>query len=69
MMSGSETYTVLQLCSRKPLSSTDEHLLAPLYSPQVVAIGADSLLMRGIESHSGAGYVQEWYCVIDGIHR
>jgi hypothetical protein len=62
---GSEPYTVLELCRRAPLSSKDEHLLPPLYSPQVVAIGTDSILMRGIESNSGAGYVQEWHCVIE----
>lgn len=62
---GSETHKVAQLCSRAVRSSKDEELLPPLYSPDLVAVGGSSMLLRGIESLSGAGYVQEWRCVIE----
>jgi hypothetical protein len=59
---GSETHRVAQLCSRAMLSSMDEELLPPLYSPQLIALGGESLLLRGFESSNGVGYVQEWRC-------
>jgi hypothetical protein len=62
---GSETHKVAQLCSRGLRSSRDEELLPSLYSPELVALGNSSVLLRGIESLSGAGYVQEWRCVVD----
>jgi hypothetical protein len=61
---GSETHKVAQLYARAVRSSKDDELLPPLYSPELVALGGDSLLLRGFESMDGAGYVQEWCCVI-----
>jgi hypothetical protein len=61
---GSETYRVAQLCARAVRSSQAEELLPPLYSPQLIALGSESLLLRGYESSDGVGYVQEWRCVI-----
>ena len=61
---GSETHNVAQLCSRAVRSSKNHELLPPLYSPELVALGGDSMLLRGFESTDGAGYVQEWRCVI-----
>jgi len=62
---GSETHRVAQLHSRASRSSNDQQVLPPLYGPELIALGADSLLLRGFESSHGVGYVQEWRCVIE----
>lgn len=59
-------------------SVTSVHLRAPrndellgsrywpaLYEPHLVAIGQDSILLRGYESTDGGSHVQEWNCVLD----
>ena len=62
---GSETHKVAQLCSRDGRGAKTETLLPPLYSPELIALGNGSLLLRGFESAAGVGYVQEWRCVIE----
>ena len=64
VLSGSESHSVARLGSQAHLSSRNEDLLPPLYEPQLVAIGADALLLRGFESNEGTGHVQEWHCVV-----
>ena len=53
---------IARLCYRSDRSSNDRELLPPLYSPELVAIGEDSILLRGFQSVDGAAYVQEWRC-------
>ena len=62
LMIGSEMHVVARLCHRSDRSSNDRELLPPLYSPELVAIGEDSILLRGFQSVGGAAYVQEWRC-------
>jgi len=62
LMIGSEMHVVARLCYRSDRSSNDRELLPPLYSPELVAIGEDSILLRGFQSVDGAAYVQEWRC-------
>jgi hypothetical protein len=61
---GTEAHSVAQLCATVPLSSREEQLLPCLYSPELIAIGNTSMLLRGFESEDGTAYVQEWRCVI-----
>jgi hypothetical protein len=56
-------HRVAQLRARDERGSREESLLDPLYEPELVAVGAESLLIRGYESAEGAGYVQEWHCL------
>jgi hypothetical protein len=65
MMHGSELHCVARLCHRADRSSNDRELLPPLYSPNLVALGEASLLLRGFQSVDGVAYVQEWRCVIE----
>lgn len=65
VMHGAESHRVAQLRSQQARGSRTEDLLPPLYEPELVAIGADALLLRGYESANGVGYVQEWRCVLD----
>ena len=62
MVHGTEMHTVARLCYQSDRSSNDRELLPPLYSPELVAIGEDSILLRGFQSVDGAAYVQEWRC-------
>ena len=61
---GSVMHRVVQLRARDERGSREYSLLDPLYEPELVALGAGSLLFRGFESADGAGYVQEWHCVL-----
>ena len=63
-MHGTEMHTALRLCAREALSIRDQDLLPPLYSPQLVALSSDGLLLRGFQSADGTAYVQEWRCVL-----
>jgi hypothetical protein len=63
-MHGSEMHVVVRLCSRAALSIHDHDLLPPLYSPELIAIAREAMLLRGFESNDGAAYVQEWRCVV-----
>jgi hypothetical protein len=63
-MHGTEAHTALRLCAREALTIHDKDLLPPLYSPKLVALGSDSLLLRGFQSDDGTAYVQEWRCVL-----
>ena len=65
IMRGTTSHKVAQLRGREVRGSHGEDLLPPLYQPELVAIGADALLLRGFESTNGAGYVQEWRCVFE----
>ena len=65
ILHGSETHRVAQLRCQDALGSRSDDVLPPLYEPELVAIGRDALLLRGYESSGGAGYVQEWRCVIE----
>jgi hypothetical protein len=62
---GSELHVVARLCYLSDRSSNDRELAPPLYSPELVAIGENTLLLRGFQSIDGAAYVQEWRCVIE----
>jgi hypothetical protein len=64
MVHGSEMHMVARLCYRSDRSSNDRELIPPLYSPELVAVGEGSLLLRGFQSIDGAAYVQEWRCVV-----
>jgi len=57
-------HTVARLCARVERGSNEAELLPSLYEPQLMAVGADSLLLRGFESSDGAAHVQEWHCMI-----
>jgi hypothetical protein len=59
-MHGSEMHVVARLCARAELSIRDEDLLSPLYSPELIAIASNALLLRGFQSEDEAAYVQEW---------
>lgn len=61
---GSVMHRVAQLRARDERGSREDSLLDPLYEPELVAVGAESLLIRGYEAADGAGYVQEWHCVL-----
>jgi hypothetical protein len=61
---GSETHRIAQLCSGAGTSAHEKHLLPPMYSPDLIAIGGNAFLLRGYEAEGGVGYVQEWRCVI-----
>jgi hypothetical protein len=63
-MHGTEVHTALRLFAREALSIRDGDLLPPLFSPKLVALGSDALLLRGFQSDDGTAYVQEWRCVI-----
>jgi hypothetical protein len=65
MVHGSEMHRVARLCTRTDRSSTDRELLAPLYSPELVAVGDCALLLRGFQSDDGTAYVQEWRCLLE----
>jgi hypothetical protein len=62
---GSEMHKVARLCTRTDRSSQDRELLPPLYSPELVALGERSLLLRGFQSIDGSAYVQEWRCQVE----
>jgi len=64
-MHGSEMHVVARLCSRTALSIHDEDLLPPLYSPELVAVARQALLLRGFQNDGGTAYVQEWRCVVE----
>lgn len=64
IMQGTTSHRVAQLRARELRGSRGEDLLPPLYEPELVAVGADALLLRGFESSNGVGYVQEWRCVL-----
>ena len=64
LLVGSVMHRVVQLRARDERGSREASLLDPLYEPELVALGAESLLIRGYESADGAGYVQEWHCVL-----
>ena len=66
LLRGSEVHRMAQLCARDARGSKEVLLLDPLYQPELVAMGADALLIRGFESADGTGYVQEWHCVLEG---
>jgi hypothetical protein len=40
-------------------------LLPPLYSPELIAVARQALLLRGFQSDDGTAYVQEWRCVVE----
>jgi hypothetical protein len=63
-MHGSKMHVVARLCSRAELTIHDKDLLPPLYSPELIAIASQALLLRGFQSDDGAAYVQEWRCVM-----
>jgi hypothetical protein len=63
-MHGTELYRVARLCARRDLSAQDVDLLSPLYSPELVAIGTESMLLRGYEASNGVGQVQEWHVTV-----
>lgn len=65
IMRGHETHRVAQLRARDVRGSRSADVLPPLYHPELVAVGNGALLLRGYESQDGAGYVQEWRCVIE----
>jgi hypothetical protein len=65
-MHGIELHTSARLCARIELSVHDKDMLPPLYAPVLVALGRESLLLRGFQSEDGSAYVQEWRCVIGG---
>ena len=64
ILRGSETHRVAQVRGHDARGSRSEDLLPPLYEPELVAVGSDTLLLRGYESSNGTGYVQEWRCVL-----
>ncbi len=64
--SGTELHMVAQLRARVERGSKETELLPSLYAPQLVAIGTDSLMLRGFESSDGAAHVQEWHCMLEG---
>ena len=59
---GTELHTVARLCAT---TGRRVELLAPLQSPELVALGNGALLLRGFQSHDGASFLQEWRCVVD----
>jgi hypothetical protein len=65
MVHGSEMHRVARLCTRTDRSATDRELLPPLFSPELVAVGERSLLLRGFQSEGESAYVQEWRCVFE----
>jgi len=65
MVHGSEMHTVARLCYQADRSSNDRELLPPLYAPKLVAVGDRSLLLRGFQAEDGAGFVQEWRCIVE----
>jgi hypothetical protein len=62
MLQGTELRTVARLCAR---ADAHAELLAPLQSPELVALGSGAMLLRGFQSLDGASYVQEWRCVLE----
>lgn len=46
------------------MSCWDHDIVPALYEPHLVAIGQDSILLRGYESTDGGSHVQEWHCCI-----
>lgn len=64
MRGSSELHRVARVCVRHELSAHSEDQLAPLHAPELIAVGRDSLLLRGFESVGDAAHVQEWHCAI-----
>jgi hypothetical protein len=63
-MHGSELHPSARLCARVELSIHDKDVLPPLYAPVLIAVGRESLLLRGFQNDEGTAYVQEWRCVV-----
>lgn len=66
-MHGSEIHPSARLCARVELSIHDEDVLPPLFAPVLIAVGRESLLLRGFQSDEGTAYVQEWRCVVNSL--
>lgn len=63
-MRGSESYTLVQLTSTVAMSIHDVELLPPLYSPQLVALGNDALLLRGFEAETARRTCRSGTCCL-----
>jgi hypothetical protein len=61
---GSESHATVTLRPLVAHGVRDPELLPPLFSPHLVAVGNDAMLLRGFEAENGTAYVQEWRCVI-----
>jgi len=66
VMVAGESVTSVHLARRTSMSCWDQDVVPALYEPRLVAIGHDSLLLRGYEAAADGSHVQEWYCVIAG---
>lgn len=66
-MHGSEIHPSARLCARVELTIHDHDLLPPLYAPVLIAVGRESLLLRGFQNEEGTAYVQEWRCIVSGV--
>jgi hypothetical protein len=64
-MQGGTLYTAAHLRETVLRGSNQEDVLPPLFEPVLAAIGEGVLLLRGYESRDGAGFVQEWRCVLE----
>ncbi|MEP7259751.1 MAG: hypothetical protein ABI669_01080, partial [Usitatibacter sp.] len=62
---GHAIFSAAHLRQQVVRGSHQEDVVPPLYEPVLAAIGAGVLLLRGYESRDGAGYVQEWRCVLE----
>ena len=61
---GNSLVRVATLTTTQERGSKQTDVIPPLHEPELVAIGQESVLLRGYEAEDGAGYVQEWMCVI-----
>ncbi|APV48541.1 hypothetical protein BWI17_01870 [Betaproteobacteria bacterium GR16-43] len=60
---GSALHQVATLTETEERGSKSRDVIPPLHEPQLVAIGQESILLRGFEAEDETGYVQEWMCV------
>ena len=65
VMVAGESVTSVHLARRTSMSCWDEDLIAPLYEPNLVAIGDNSLLLRGYEATESGSHVQEWHVLME----
>lgn len=66
-MSGTSVYSVLQLLRNN--GSGKPAVIATLYEPQLISVGHNAMLIRGIETigegDAAASVLQEWACRIE----
>ena len=67
VMVAGESVTSVHLARRATMSCWDADMIPALYEPNLVAIGNESLLLRGYEATESGSHVQEWHVMIERV--